>query len=1123
MTILLSMKLICCIALLPILLVPLLVGCKKAEVVPVLFNLVENSGIDFTNNIANTRDFNIFSYRNFYNGGGVGIGDVNNDGLPDVFFTANMGSNKLYLNKGNLSFEDITKKGGMDYTAKWSTGVVMADVNADGWLDIYVCNAGFVNGQAPESKLYINNHDLTFTDSAKQYGLANTGGYATHAAFFDYDNDGDLDCFIINNSFIPVNTLDYANKRNLRSKDWPVADFLKGGGDYLYRNDNMKFVDVSKEAGVHGSLISFGLGISVGDVNGDHYPDVYVSNDFFERDYLYINQKDGTFKDELEERMQHTSLASMGSDIADINNDGYPDIFTTDMLPADDYRLRTTTSFDNFDVYRLKERSGFYHQFQQNALQVNNQDGTFSDVAAFSGVAASDWSWGALFFDADNDGFNDIYVCNGIKQDVTDQDFIDFFSNNILQKMALTGKKEEIENIISKMPSNPLVNKAYKNLGNLKFADNGTNWGFTQASFSNGASYADLDNDGDLDLVVNIVNQKAFLYRNNSRQINRNNFIAISLKGNNSNTFAIGALIKVYAAPQVFSSEIMPSRGFQSSVDYTKIIGLGNVAKVDSVVITWPNHSNSTLFNPVVNQKHFIKEPVNDVPVYEAETSRAVPVLQALPNIFEKHREDDYVDYYYERNIPGLLSAEGPKAAGGDVNGDGLEDIFVGGAAGQAGQLYLQTANGFIKKYIPDVSLNAAAEDVPVLFFDCDGDADPDLLIGPGGNNGMLTNTTSAARLYLNDGRGNFKLSKSAIPNSRMNSGVLLAFDFDNDGDLDVFSGSRSVPQNYGLSPETYIYVNDGKGHFANLSAGQKGEITNIGMVTGAVWADIIGDKRPELTIVGEWMAPRIFSYNANKFVELKSNLNNLFGWWQCVSASDLDGDGKMDLVLGNMGENFYLHPDFNNPVKLWISDFDNDFMPDKVLSRTINKRDMPVFLKREMVEQFPGLKKQNLHYLDFAKKSVSELFSAESIKNSEVKIFNYASSCIAYNSGNLQFLIEKLPVRLQLSSLNVAHCIDLNNDGKIDIISGGNQFGFPPQFGRLDASCGDILMNTGKRTFEWLGSKKSGLALHGVIRDIVEVKSKQDKKILILQNNAAPVLYKINNKSNRSALSKKN
>jgi hypothetical protein len=788
----------------------------------------------------------------------------------------------------------------------------MADINNDGWLDIYVCNAGYVEGKAPESKLYINNHQLGFTESAAEYGLSNKGGYTTHAAFFDYDLDGDLDAFIINNSFIPVNTLNYANKRDLRAQDWPVEDFLKGGGDHLLRNDNGKFVDVSKETGIYGSLISFGLGVTVGDVNGDHYPDVYVSNDFFERDYLYINQKNGTFKDELEKWMQHTSLSSMGADMADVNNDGYPDIFTTDMLPDDDYRLKTTTSFENIDVYRLKEKSGFYHQFTQNTLQVNNGNGKFSDVCYYSGVAASDWSWGGLIFDADNDGLADIYVCNGINHDLTDQDFIDFFANDVVQKMVLTGEKGDIEDIIGKMPANPILNKAFRNQGNLKFKDEAINWGFTQPSFSNGAAYGDLDNDGDLDLVVNNVNEKSFVYRNNSRETGKNNYIGVLLKGKGKNTFAVGSDVKIYKGNQVFNRQLIPTRGFQSSVDYKIIIGLGNIQDVDSMIITWPDRTQSKFDKPAINKVHHLQQTESNSIVKDSIIKNLTPLLVPVKSVFEKHNENDFIDFYTERNVPEMLSREGPKAACADVNGDGLTDIFIGGAAWQSGQLYMQTMQGkFELKPEKVFETFKDFEDVATVFFDCDNDGDLDLFVGAGGNNTNGDARILQHRLYMNDGKGNFEIDKNGFPGNEMNIAVAIANDFDNDGDLDLFVGSRSVPGIYGVSPSSYLYVNDGKGHFTDLAKSKNPDIANIGMVTGAVWVDVAGDKQKELVITGEWMSTRIFSYKIDHFEEIKSNLNEMFGWWQTVAAADVDGDGDQDLMLGNVVKIFT-----SNPIK---------------------------------------------------------------------------------------------------------------------------------------------------------------------------------------------------------------
>ena len=1072
------------------------VSCNREPAEKPLFELMDGTGIRFSNDISNTPEFNIFSYRNFYNGGGVATGDINNDGLSDVFFTANMGSNKLYLNKGDFEFEDISEKAGITEKDKWSTGVVMVDINNDGWLDIYVCNAGYKKGMRQENALFINNHDLSFTEQAKEYGLANDG-YTTHAAFFDYDLDGDLDAYILNNSFMPVNTLNYSNKRELRAKDWPVEDFLKGGGSYFLRNDNGKFVDISEEAGIYGSLISFGLGVTVGDINGDHYPDIYVSNDFYERDYLYINQRNGKFSEELEQWTQHISMSSMGADMGDINNDGYPEIFVTDMLPDDEFRLKTTSSFENIDMYRLKVKQGFYHQFMQNTLQVNNRNGKFMETGFYSGVAASDWSWGALIFDADNDGLSDIYVCNGIYNDVTDQDFIDFFADEVNQRMVLRGKKEEVNTIINKMPSTPIADKAFRNKGNLKFEDAGKQWGFTDESFSNGAAYSDLDNDGDLDLVVSNVNAKAFVYKNNSRETNKNNYIGISLKGKGANPFAVGTKIEVFQGHQTLTREVIPSRGFQSSVDYKVIIGLGNKA-VDSMHIIWPDRTISKINRPEINKVHQITE----------EGSRedslldhlAAPMLSMVEQKMDKHIEDDFVDFYYDRNIPAMLSREGPKAAVADVNGDGVADIYIAGGSGQGGQLYIQQGDKFIKKAEKSFGSVNGEEEIAVLFFDCDKDGDRDLFVGAGGNNQPARSKRLRHKLYRNDGKGNFTLDTTAFPVNESNISVALAEDFDKDGDLDLFVGGRSIPYNYGPSPPSYVFLNDGTGHFKINP-----EISTIGLVTSATWTG------NELVIVGEWMSPRIFRFSDGRFVEVKSDLNELQGWWQTVVAEDLDKDGDQDLILGNVGENFYLRPNSSQPVKLWINDFDNNGLTEKLISRTVNGRDVPVFLKREITDQIVSLKKQNLKYSDFATKSVQDLFSQDVLKNSTIKTFNYSSSLIAYNLGNGNYTVQKLPETVQFSCVNAILCTDINGDGIVDIVMGGNNFGLQPQFSRLDASYGHVLINDGQGNFRELLSSASGLELRGEIRDIKLIKGKHQPYLLFLQNNEYPVIYKLN------------
>lgn len=1067
------------------------------------------TGINFVNEVKNGENMNIFKYRNFYNGGGVAIGDINNDGLSDVYFTSNLGTNKLYLNKGDFKFQDISKTAGIEGTKSWSTGVVMVDINADGLLDIYVCNAGTEKGENQKNELFINNGNNTFSEKADQYNLADTG-ITTHAAFFDYDKDGDLDCYILNNSFIPVSSLNYSNKRELRDKDWDVAEILKGGGDKLLRNDNGKFKDVSEESGIYGSLIGFGLGVTVGDVNGDLYPDIYISNDFYERDYLYINNKNGTFSEKIQEWASHTSQASMGADMADINNDGKSDIFVTDMLPEPDERLKTTTSFDNYDLFTRKLNLDFYYQYMQNTLQLNNGEDKFLEIANYAGVAKTDWSWGALLFDMDNDGYKDIFVSNGIYNDLTNQDFMDFFANEFMQKMVVTGKKEEIQTIIDKMPSTPIANYAYKNNKNLTFTNEAQKWGLDTPSFSNGAAYGDLDNDGDLDLIVNNVNMESFVYQNNSEKIKSNHFVKVKLKGENQNKFGVGSVVHLFSGKEILKQELIPSRGFQSSIDYVMTFGIGT-KKIDSLQVIWPNGKFQTI-KKVANNSTINLSIANAKLDYLVAKNNSKPLLSEKNNSFLTHKENDYIDFDYEGLISKMLSQEGPALAVADINGDGNDDIFIGGAKGNPKAIYLNKGNDvFTSTTQIDINKDASYEDTAASFFDADNDGDQDLLVGSGGNE-KADQANYKNRLYLNNGKGIFTKSKTNLPTRNNNVAIIAPSDFDNDGDIDVFIGSRSVPGVYGIDPKHLLLENDGKGNFTNATDKKAFKLNEVGMITAAVWEDIDNDSKKDLILVGDWMAPRIFKNTGRRLVDFKSNLTNFSGFWNAITCIDLNNDGKKDLILGNKGTNTAYKATVSNPMKLFVNDFDANGTIEQITTQSIEGKDKPLSLKKELAGQIPSIKKKNLSYLEYSKKSFQELFATDIINNSIQKSAVIQESVIAINKGNGDFNVKAMPLQVQFSSVNTIAVLDVNKDGILDIILGGNQYGFKPQFSRLDSNYGNILIGDKNGTYSWLPNAKSGFFLKGEVRHVKIIKNKNNSfLILAVLNNNKPKIFKSN------------
>ena len=1099
----------------------LLFSCKSKTEKPTvqkkgqtLFSLLspEQTGIDFTNKVVNQKDFNIFKYRNFYNGGGVAIGDINNDGLVDIYLTANMGPNKLYLNKGNFEFEDISETAGISGNKPWSTGVTMVDINQDGYLDIYVSNAGNMEGNNHDNDLYINNKDLTFTEMAATYNLAKTG-FSTHATFFDYDKDGDLDAYILNNSNIPVSSLGYAEQRNVRAQDWEgVPDEFKGVGDMLLRNDNGKFVDVSEKAGIYGSLIGFGLGVMISDVNGDLYPDIYVSNDFYERDYLYINNQDGTFTEDIKNWTSHLSLSAMGIDMADINNDGNIDIFITDMLPEGDQRVKSVMTFEGYDIFKLKQSKDFYQQYIQNTLQLNNGNHTFSEVAYYSGVAKTDWSWAGLLFDMDNDGFRDIYVTNGINHDLTDLDFVDFFADEILQE-ARTGKKQAIDSIIHKMPVTPIPNYAFRNNHDITFTDVAQKWGLEIPSLSNGAAYGDLDNDGDLDLVVNNVNMKAFVYKNNAEKISENNYLKLQFEGEGKNTFAIGASVKLYYDKNIVLQELYPSRGFQSSMEYAMTIGLGKTNTIDSLLVIWPNGHMQKLTNVKANQLLTLKQAAAKEKYKPVKPTNNKTLLKEISNKnLAAHKENSYSDFDYEGMIYKMLSQEGPALAVADINGDGNEDIFIGGAKGQTGRIYFHKGHGIVSGY-PQEALAADAnyEDTAASFFDADADGDIDLMVASGGNQ-VGEEKTYKTRLYLNDGNGKFTKADSDLPTTHANVSVISPYDFDNDGDIDVFIGSRSVVGTYGINPKHLFLENNGDGTFTDATERIAYDVKDAGMITDAIWADVDGDGKKDLITVSEWGTPVIYKNSGRALSKFSSSLDTLFGWWNTIEAADLDQDGDLDFVIGNQGDNTHYRTSEKNPMKMWMNDFDNNGTIEQIVTRHFNGKDYPIHMKKELTTQIVSLKKQNLKASEYAKKSIDELFPKEIFQNSMVKKAVISESIVALNDGNGKYTIKKLPQKVQFSCVNAITCADVNKDGFLDIIAGGNNFDFKPQYSRLDANYGSVLLGNKEAEFTWQDYNKTGFFIRNEIRHIEQLHDKNGKIYIIAAiNNEKPKIFKLN------------
>ena len=1080
----------------------------------ILFELLSTNktGINFENSLTYSDDFNIYKYRNFYNGGGVGLGDVNNDGLLDIYLTANQLSNRLYINKGNFVFEDVTKTAQIGGSRAWSTGVSMVDINFDGWLDIYVCNSGDVNGDNKQNEFFINNGDGTFSENAEEMGLADSG-LSTHAAFFDYDKDGDLDVYLLNNSYTAIGSF------NLQKNERAVRD--QKGGDKLFRNDSGKFIDVSAEAGIFGSEIGFGLGVSVADLDKDGWLDLYISNDFFERDYIYMNNGDGTFSEDLENQMRSTSFSSMGSDIADMNGDGLPEIFVTDMLAKTDDRYKTTMTFENWDKYQYNLKNGYYHQFSRNTLHLNNGISfrnklTFSEVGRLAGVEATDWSWSALITDFDNDGHKDLFVANGLAQDILDQDYLKYISNEEITKMVVTERGVDYKKLIDIIPITKISNYAYAGDSNLGFKDVANSWGLDTPSHSSGSAYGDLDNDGDLDLIVNNVNMPLFLYENKSTELlKENNHIKIKLEGEKNNVNAVGAKVTLKSDEQIFYLEQSPNRGFQSSVDNIMHFGLGRISNIDSLIVDWYYGKRSVLTNIIVNQTLVISENEAQKPEHKEEQKNNKSIFKNVSEAIDldySHVENVYVDFDSDRLLYHMRSTEGPKLDTGDVNNDGLMDFYIGGAKNSAGKLFLNIGQNKYKSSNMDIlEKDKQSEDSQVVFFDADNDGDLDLYVSSGGVEYFSGSYALFDRLYVNDGFGEYTRSSQLLPTSNPEStSVVIPNDFDNDGDIDLFVGIRLKPGSIGVQQNGYILENNGIGEFKDVTLELAPEMIGLGMITDAKWVDFDNDADYDLIIVGEWMGIKLFENDNLNFKEISKDvgLKNTSGWWNRIASSDIDNDGDIDFIVGNHGLNSRFKASVEEPISCYINDFDNNGSIEQIISNYKQGISYPLVLRHDLIKQLPHLKKKYVNYSQYSGQTIHDLFTEKELEGSIVHEVTMLESILLINNGDASFKIKPLPKESQFAPIYAISASDFDKDGLVDLILGGNLHNVKPEIGRYDASYGQFLKGLGNGDFVICNMDESGLILNGEIRDFKLLNQKENNLLLVARNNSAMELY---------------
>ncbi len=1069
---------------------------KETSINTPLFEKLPSSrtGIYFNNINEETDQHNILTYEYFYNGGGVAVGDINNDGLLDIYFSANQGENKLYLNQGNFKFKDITQSAGIHAKSGWRTGVAMVDINGDGYLDIYVCRSGNNHPLLRENSFFINNQDLTFSDKAKTLGL-NDNSYSTQAAFLDFDRDGDLDVFLLNHSRLAIsNSYDISNRY--------LKDRVKYVGNRFLRNDNGQFVDISDSVGILGHAANYGLGIAISDLNEDGWPDIYITNDYTSSDELLINDGGKSFKNASDSLLTHMSQFSMGVEIADVNNDGLSDIISLDMLPEENKKQKSFFWPDQYDVYKAMVDNGLHHQYMRNMLHLNNGEGAFSEIGQLSGISNTDWSWAPLLADFDNDGLQDLFITNGFKRNFTDNDFLNFKSNLVMQAKEGKGPKKLTE-VLELIPANLVHNYCFKNKNGILFEDKSTSWGFEAPTLSNGAAYADFDNDGDLDLVVNNLAQEASIFENKSNT--NHNFLKIQLTASGHNTFALGATVKVFADGQTLKRTNNPYRGFQSSVPPLLHFGLGSVSSIDSLTVHWPDGKIENHYDLEVNQLLQIvqKDALSEInrPVYQI---NATPMIKEVRNAINfTHRENDFIDFNVQSMLPSMYSTLGPALAIGKSKERDRNLLYVGGAKEQAGRLLIREGDHY--RQIIDLQDNVSSEEIDATFFDADNDGDDDLYIVNGGYEFKNNDNLLQDKLYINNGNGKF--SPKSLPTFLTSGSCVREADIDNDGDLDLFVGGRITPGRYPEDPSHYLLINDGNGNFKLKSDAGSSVLKTLGMITDAVWIDLNKDGWQDLIIVGEWMPITVLINNNGSF-ENKSEMyfdQNTSGWWNRILAEDFDHDGNKDLIIGNYGMNNQFKPSPKKPISLYFDDYDNNGSIDPLMNYYIGDTSYPLPTKDELSRQSPIFKKRFTDYKSYASATINEVLTDEEIQKSQ-KLEAYKLTTSYFKNEGGKFKEMTLPIEMQIAPIYALGALDVNGDGHLDIVAAGNHSKVRARFGRAVGNFGTLLMGDGNGNFSYLPPKSNKLKITGDVRQLIV----GNGHIIFAINNAMPKVYKL-------------